>query len=59
MAMSILRGLAAPQSGKYDAFDDAPRPDPPPLTPEQVADLEANAIENGYRKVAGKWTKAN
>ena len=54
-------GLASPVAGKYDYLDqpDAPRPDPPPLTPEQVADLEANAIENGYRKVAGKWTKAN
>ena len=59
-------GLAAPEPGKYDfLFDgdepkpDPPaRPDPPPLTPEKVADLEAQAVADGFRKTAaGKWTR--
>ena len=46
-----------------DLKDDTPRtararPDPPPLTPDAVQQLEADAIANGYRKVAGLWTKA-
>ena len=55
-------GLAAPQSGKYAEFDtDAPRlaPDIPTLSGEARARLELEAAKNGYRKVAGKWTKAN
>ena len=48
-------GLAATEPGKYDClFDgDKLKPDPPPMAPEIVANLEAEAIENGYRKVAG------
>ena len=56
-------GLAAPESGKYVEFDtdDAPRlaPDIPTLSGEARARLELEAVKNGYRKVAGKWTKAN
>ena len=39
--------------------DEAPaRPDPPPLTPERQAQLETEAIENGYHKRDdGQWTK--
>ena len=37
--------------------DPPARPDPQPLTPEIEAMLEADAIENGYRKMGGKWTK--
>ena len=39
--------------------DEAPaRPDPPPLTPERQAQLEADAIRNGYHKRDdGSWTK--
>ena len=53
-------GLAATEPGKYDIllFDgDEPKPNPPPMAPEIVANLEAEAIENGYRKVGGQWTK--
>ena len=36
----------------------ATRPDPPPLTPERQAQLEADAVENGYHKRDdGSWTK--
>ena len=36
----------------------ATRPDPPPLTPERQAQLETEAIENGYHKRDdGSWTK--
>ena len=57
-------GLAAPEPGKYDDLeqaprpDTAPRPDPPPLTPDAVQQLEADAVENGYRRIGGMWTKA-
>ena len=39
--------------------DEAPaRPDPPPMTPERQAQLETEAIENGYHKRDdGQWTK--
>ena len=53
-------GQAAPEPGKYDGLwdDPAPRPDPPPLTPDAVQQLEADAVENGYRRIGGMWTKA-
>ena len=35
----------------------APRPDHPTLTPERCAELEAEAINNGYRKRDGRWAK--
>ena len=42
-------------------LDDAPaRPDPPPLTSERQAQLEAEAIRNGYRKRDdGQWVKSD
>ena len=45
---------AAPPPDKAPAT----RPDPPPLTPERQAQLEADAVENGYHKRDdGQWTK--
>ena len=44
--------------GMPEYHDRPPRPDPPPLTAAQVADLEADAVSNGYHKRAGQWTKA-
>ena len=36
------------------------RPAPPPLTPERQAELEADAIRNGYRKRDdGQWVKSD
>ena len=52
---------AVPEPNKYDCLfqDDAPRPGPPKMAPETVADLEALALARGFRKTAaGKWTKA-
>ena len=53
-------GLARPTFGKYDALfdDDAPKPDPTPLTPDAVARLETDAVLNGYRQRDGRWTRA-
>ena len=50
---------AAPVPGKYDSlFDgDEPKPDTPPMAPENVASLEADAVSNGYHKRDGQWTK--
>ena len=46
---------AAPVPGKYNSLFD-PEPDPPrPLTPELRAELEADAISNGYRLRNGQW----
>ena len=45
---------AAPPPDKAPAT----RPDPPPMTPERQAQLETEAIENGYHKRDdGQWTK--
>ena len=45
---------AAPPPDKTPAT----RPDPPPMTPERRAQLETEAIENGYHKRDdGQWTK--
>ena len=45
---------AAPPPDKTQAT----RPDPPPLTPERQAQLEADAVRNGYHKRDdGSWTK--
>ena len=46
-----------PRGGLPTYHDRPPRPDPPPLTAEQIADLEADAVSNGYHKRAGQWTK--
>ena len=54
-----LRKRNEPRGGLPTYHERPPRPDPPPLTAEQTADLEARAIADGYRKVDGKWTKAN
>ena len=35
----------------------APRPDHPTLTPERLAELEAEAFNNGYRKRDGRWAR--
>ena len=57
-------GLAAPEPGKYDDLEQAPRPDPeprpdpPPMKPELRRDLEADALRAGLRKVGGLWTRA-
>ena len=49
------------ESEQDPPLDDAPvRPDPPPITPEERAQLETEAIENGYHKLDdGSWTKSN
>ena len=49
------------ESEQDPPLDDAPaRPDPPPITPETRAQLEAEAIENGFHKLDdGSWTKRN
>ena len=45
---------AAPPPDKAPAT----RPDPPPMTPERQAQLEADAVRNGYHKRDdGQWTK--
>ena len=45
----------------FKAEQDPPaRPDPPPMTAETRAQLETEAIENGYHKRDdGSWTKSN
>ena len=45
----------------FKAEQDPPaRPDPPPMTPETRAQLETEAIENGFHKLDdGSWTKRN
>ena len=37
--------------------DPPARPDTPPLPPETVARLEADAVSNGYHRAAGQWRK--
>ena len=56
VGVSHPAGLAAPVPGKYDGLYDTPHPAPPAMAPEIVADLEANAVSNGWHKRDGRWT---
>ena len=55
VGVSHPAGFAAPVPGKYDGLYDNPAP--PPMAPAIVADLEANAVSNGWHKRDGRWSK--